>query len=261
MVIQYQITDLYKYAYKYANAEKLLEGIASRELIKYLVNVNLDRVMAEDRHKAATFLKSAIAEQADAAELGVEMKFVGFRGIHPPAEVAKEFEEVATSMSKKEIEILKAEKEANVTLTNVAGSRELAQRLYAAIEVLEPRSGSAAPEAGAVASAHDTLDRLISTTQGRIGGDAAKIINTAKARAYRMVMTARADREGIDLETASYQAAPDYYRRRRRLEVLAEAIRDKPKLVISFVPKDGAIIKVPGQNQEFIDIKPFREKK
>jgi regulator of protease activity HflC (stomatin/prohibitin superfamily) len=211
--------------------------------------------MAEDRGKAAAALKDTIVKQADGAELGIEIVFLGFRGVHPPAEVAKEFEEVANSMSKKEIEILKAERDAGMALTAVAGDQNLADRLYQAIKDLEPQTAEGIAEVNTLAMANKTLEPLLA----QLGGHAAEILNTAKAKAYETVTVARSQTEGIDLEAASYQAAPDYYRRRRRLEVLSDAIKDKPKKVISFIPKDGAIIKIPGEEQEYFDTKSFRD--
>src|SRR5213082_611654 len=44
--MQYQITNLLAWAYNHADADKLLQELANREVVRYLVNVDLDHIMS-----------------------------------------------------------------------------------------------------------------------------------------------------------------------------------------------------------------------
>ncbi len=100
--IQYQISDLVKYAYNHADPGALLQSIANRELTRYLASVDLYDVMGPGRAEAAETLRQRIQKRADELELGVKILFVGLHGIHPPVKVASNFEEVIGAIEEAE---------------------------------------------------------------------------------------------------------------------------------------------------------------
>jgi regulator of protease activity HflC (stomatin/prohibitin superfamily) len=92
--VQYEINDVRAFAYNYANAGQILENIATREVVQYLVGIDLNEIMSVGRWKAAQDLQKRIQEAADQIKLGVKIMFVGLQDIHPPVGVAAAFEEV-----------------------------------------------------------------------------------------------------------------------------------------------------------------------
>src|SRR5690606_13071871 len=122
---QFQITDLVKWHYGHTDGADLLEKLAVREVTRYLVSVDVDDVMAPGRVEAAAELKSRIQAEADAAELGVNILFVGLQDIHPPVGVAKDFEEVIGAVQQKEATILRAEgyRQQQIPLAHAAATR------------------------------------------------------------------------------------------------------------------------------------------
>ena len=92
--VQFQIKDLRAWTYENTDATNLLEKLATREVVRYFVSVDLFDVMSIGRGKAAADLKKNIQTLADERKLGVEIVFVGLQDIHPPVKVAKKFEEV-----------------------------------------------------------------------------------------------------------------------------------------------------------------------
>jgi membrane protease subunit HflK len=108
MPVQYQISDPVAWAYNYADSGALLENIATREVVRYLVGVDLNEIMSEGRVQAAVDLRKRIQERADALKLGVEIVFVGLQDIHPPVKVAGDFEAVVGAQQSKQARILKA---------------------------------------------------------------------------------------------------------------------------------------------------------
>lgn len=120
--VQFQIKDLRAWFYNHTDAGKLLEKTATREVIRYLVGVDLFKVMSSGRAKAALDLKDRIQKQADILELGVEVVLVGLQDIHPPIKVAKKFEEVNAASQERESMIHAAEGYAAETLALAAAN-------------------------------------------------------------------------------------------------------------------------------------------
>lgn len=112
--IQYRIANLKDWIYNHEDPESLLEEIGNREVVRYLVSVDILDIMSSGRLKAAQTLTERIQKKADDARLGVKVLFVGLQDIHPPVgdrqiPVAASFEEVIGAVQEKETTILKAE--------------------------------------------------------------------------------------------------------------------------------------------------------
>lgn len=107
--IQYQIRDLVSWAYQHSNGADLLDKIANREVVRYLVNVDIEAIMTTGRLKAADAIRERIQAQVDQNKLGVEILFVGLQSIHPPVAVAPAYEEVIGALQEKETNILGAQ--------------------------------------------------------------------------------------------------------------------------------------------------------
>ncbi len=102
MPVQYQIADLRAFTYGHANAGQLLQFLAQREVTRYLVNVDFDEIMGRGRRAASEELRQRLQARADAHRLGVRILFVGLHGIHPPVNVAADFERVLGALQERE---------------------------------------------------------------------------------------------------------------------------------------------------------------
>lgn len=107
--VQYQIKDVKAFAYEHVNAGLLLEKIATREVIRYLVGVDIFDIMSTGRQKASEDLQKIIQQRADESKLGVKILFVGLQDIHPPVKVAPSFELVIGTRQENESAVRKAE--------------------------------------------------------------------------------------------------------------------------------------------------------
>jgi regulator of protease activity HflC (stomatin/prohibitin superfamily) len=115
--VQYVVKDLRAWTYHHADPAALLERIATREVTRYLASVDLDQVMGAGRQQAAKELQAAVQQQADAAQLGVDIVFVGLQDMHPPVgggreTVAQSFEAVIGAAQEREAKIHTAQGEA-----------------------------------------------------------------------------------------------------------------------------------------------------
>ena len=128
--VQFQITDVRAWAYNNADPTKLLQDLATREVVHYLASADLDAVMSHTQLEAAQELRVRIQAAADKCRLGAKIIFVGLQGIHPPVKVAGDYEKVVGAEQTKLAVILNARAEAirtnalasarAFTMTNVA---------------------------------------------------------------------------------------------------------------------------------------------
>ena len=80
--VQFQITNLTAWAYNNTEPDHLLEKIATREVVLYLVNADLNELMAGGRGAAAEALRLRIQSAADQRQLGARIIMVGLQDIH-----------------------------------------------------------------------------------------------------------------------------------------------------------------------------------
>ncbi len=106
--VQFQVTDLVKWARIHANALELLERAATREVLRHMVSVDIFDIMSTGRAPAADLLRQRIQAAADQLNLGVRILFVGLQDIHPPVKVSPAFEKVFGAEQDKEAKILTA---------------------------------------------------------------------------------------------------------------------------------------------------------
>jgi regulator of protease activity HflC (stomatin/prohibitin superfamily) len=113
--VQYRIKDLYAFLYKNKEPERLLESICYRELTSYAAGATIEvddeaalnqSLLGAGRAEAKRVLTENIQNVADEADLGVEIVFLGLQGIHPPVEVAADYQKVIGTVQEKQTAIL-----------------------------------------------------------------------------------------------------------------------------------------------------------
>jgi len=129
--VQYRIRDVGQYGYgrgtSYQDPRALLESLCHRALLHYASTHDLATLLGPGRDVTAQRLREAIQGAVNAHELGVEIVFVGLVSVHPPIEVAGEFEKVVSALQVKQAEILKARGEASRILAEAAGASRVAR--------------------------------------------------------------------------------------------------------------------------------------
>src|SRR5207248_185043 len=124
--VQFQITNLTSWAYNHQNPSTLLEEIGTREVVRYLVGVDLHEMMSSGRFKAGQELRERIQAGANERGLGAEILFVGLQDAHPPVKVAAAYEAVIGAEQRRMSNILNAE--AFAVRTNALASAEAVKR-------------------------------------------------------------------------------------------------------------------------------------
>ncbi|MFO1499925.1 MAG: protease modulator HflK [Verrucomicrobiota bacterium] len=115
--VQFQIQDLRAWAYNHGDAAKLLEKVATREVVRYLASSDLFQMMGTGRSQAAEELRQSIQAQADQLGMGIHVVLVGLQDLHPPGKVAPKFQEVVATMQENEAKRHEANGYATKTVT------------------------------------------------------------------------------------------------------------------------------------------------
>ena len=108
--VLFLVKDLRAWLYNNDRPAELLETLATREVVRFLVGVDLQTIMSSGRAEAAKELKTRIQQVVDTMQLGVSIEFVGLQDIHPPVRqsVAASFEAVNSALQEKESVVYQA---------------------------------------------------------------------------------------------------------------------------------------------------------
>jgi regulator of protease activity HflC (stomatin/prohibitin superfamily) len=243
MPIQYRISDLEKFMYLHKDAGQMLEAICYRELTRFAASANIETdsasgqqsLLGAGRMAAAEELQKRIQKSADEAELGVELVFLGLQGVHPPAEVAKEYEQVVASVQQKQALILNAQAEKIRILTELAGSIEAVDALYSQAMGFE-----AAKQAGDEAKTQ-ALGQALQTSLDTVKGKVYKTLRDAGSYAFERANLAKGDGLRFDGQLKGYQASPEIFKKLQRLVMLEEALKNVRKYVVVAEKEDSEV--------------------
>jgi membrane protease subunit HflK len=233
--VQYRIKDLYSFIYNNNEPEKLLESICYRELTKFAASAKIEveqeseteqSLLGTGRAEAAKTLTERIQASADDMGLGVEIVFLGLQGVHPPPEVAPDYQNVIGSIQKKQKRILEAEAESIKTLSTEVGSVQRAQELYNLAENYG--------QAQDVNNLEDVerlgkqLDDAFEQTRGEI----YKTLREAKTYAFEKETLAEATGQRFVGQLKAFRAAPEIYLREQWLAMYEKALENVRKYVV-----------------------------
>lgn len=235
--VHYKIRDLEKYLYEHKNTPAMLEAICYRQLARFAASAKIETeedssaggpksLLGAGRQEAAATLQQRIQQAADKAELGVEIVFLGLQGVHPPPEVAPDYQAVVAAVQKQQATILNAQADRNKILTELAGSINQVDRLYSYVQQI-----SQALREKNTALAEDLKTQL----QVAIHDAQGKVYTTLrKAEAYAYERIARSCGEGLrfDGQLKANRASPEIYQHLQRLLVLEEALPAIRKYVV-----------------------------
>jgi membrane protease subunit HflK len=242
--VQYRIKDLYAFVYNLKEPEKLLESICYRELTKYAASAKIeveDKADAKQsfigmgRVEAGKILTERIQAAAREARLGVEIVFVGLEGIHPPVEVAADYQKVIAAFQKKQQSILEAKAERNKILGTLVGSVERAEALYdLATKYQEAEASGSQTE---IETIGNQLDEAFEQAKGEI----FKRLREAQNYAFQKEILAEATGLQFAGQLKAYNDAPQIYTHEQWLTMLEESLKNIRKYVVVAGPNDTQV--------------------
>jgi len=129
LVVHYRIRDVAQYGYGrdrcYSDPRGLLESICYQEVSHYCAHGDMETLMGPGRAQTTRELQRSIQARADTYRMGIEVVFTGLETIHPPVEVAAEFEKVVSALQDKQAAILKSQGEASEVLAQAEATRSV----------------------------------------------------------------------------------------------------------------------------------------
>ncbi len=244
--LYYRITDLHDYLYNNADPKKTLSVLGHRELMKFAVSaeiessddltINSNSILGGGKSEASELLKSRIQQAADEKGLGVEIVFAAFEGVHPPKEVAEDYQKVVGAVQERQAAVLGAMAELNKRLASLGGSVEKVSEMYELseeyLEATKNNNESQAVEIG------EKLDNRIKNASGEI----YRKLSEAKSYSFEKSTRAKADGERFSSQLKAYSSAPDIYTRELRLSMLEDALKDIRKYIVISDSNDSEVL-------------------
>ena len=219
--VQYIVNDLKAFLYNNYDAKAMLEAICYRQITQYAASSTIETggvsesILGVGRKRASEELKASIQKEADEFGLGMEIVFLGLQGVHPPVEVAKEYQDVTGAVQEKQAIIMAAEAVRNRILSTLAGSIEESNRLYDMV-------------AGRDREVGDELNEALTEASG----DIAKLLSDASSYAFGKAALAKAAGNRFKSQVKAFEASPEIYTQVLRLEMLEESLKDIRKYVV-----------------------------
>jgi regulator of protease activity HflC (stomatin/prohibitin superfamily) len=201
--VQFQITNLLDWAYNNEDAPALLEDVGEREVVRYLVGVDMNDIMSRGRQEAAQVLADRIQAAANQHQLGARIISVDLGDLHPPVKVAPDYEKVIAAIQTKQAKILAAR--ADDIRTNALAGAQAANLLNKA------SAERTAREIGALAQAALFTNQIPAFETGpAIYAERAYLQTfartTANARKYVLLTTNTHDVLTFDLQESIAQS-------------------------------------------------------
>ncbi|MBN2589373.1 MAG: hypothetical protein JXA96_05900 [Sedimentisphaerales bacterium] len=246
--VQYRINDLYAFIYNHENPEQMLESICYRELTKYAASAKLETeeglsekesLLGKGRIEATNVLTQRIQDAADKEGLGVEIVFLGLQGVHPPVEVAADYQKVTGAIQEKQKLILDAEAEKISKLSTSTGSVQNAEKLRDIINEIAKNEQSNEPDTVIINELREKLDEAFQQTRG----ETYIKISNAKINAYQKTTSSEADAKRFAGQLKAYRAAPRIYMLEQQISTLEQSLQNIRKYVI-MANEDGKQITV-----------------
>ncbi|HPS54127.1 MAG TPA: SPFH domain-containing protein [Sedimentisphaerales bacterium] len=266
--LQYKVKDIYAYLYNHNEPEKVLESICYSELAKFAASATIEvddenemtrSLLGAGRADAKDILTERIQKACDNEDLGIDVLFVGLQGVHPPVEVASDYQKVVGAVQLKEAIILTAEKERTETLINLVGSVKEADELSRLAEKYQKVESSGSDPAEV-----ETLGKQIDAQFTQAKGEIFAALRESQSYAFERTAIAKATGERFAGQLQAYNASKDIYRKWQRLNVFEEALYGVRKYIVVADSEDQQVFIVDMQEKlttDLYDVGGFEEPK
>ncbi|MCK4886624.1 MAG: hypothetical protein KAS96_04500 [Planctomycetes bacterium] len=264
--IQYKVKDIYAYLYNHNAPKIVLEAICYRELAKFAASATIEvddenemarSLLGAGRAKAKDILTERIQKACDDENLGIDVLFVGLQGIHPPVEVASDYQRVVGAVQLKEAIIMMAEKDRTAILINLVGSVKEADELSQLADQYQSMESS-----GADRSEVEKLGKQIDMRFAQAKGEIFATLKESQSYAFERVAIAEATGQRFAGQLKAYNASRDIYKKWQRLSVFEEALNNVRKYIVVADSEDQQVFIVDMQEKlatDLYDVGGFEE--
>lgn len=235
--VHYRIKDLHNYLYKHQDSPAMLEALCYRELARFAASAKIepDEQVGAGRQKsllgagqqgAAHTLHQRIQKAADEAELGVDIVFVGMVGVHPPPEVAGDYQDVVAAVQRQQATILNAQAQRNKILTELAGSITKVDQLYDLVHQLS--AARRERNQARIDELTDQLQKAVHEAQGKVYAS----LRNSEAYAFERVSRSRGEGLRFAGQIKAFHGGGWLFQHLQRLLALEEVLPSIRKYVV-----------------------------
>jgi regulator of protease activity HflC (stomatin/prohibitin superfamily) len=227
--------------------EMTLLAFSQNTLTTLFQNLSLNDIIGDDRGNISSIARTKLQASLDAQDSGVEIIAVDLPLVAPARGASGSFEELSVAIQGEELLVTTASGNAQSILTSTAGDPKLVDSIIQAVAnyniartTWDNLRRSKDSDAGAIAKAKAQLDSLeiiavdfINSGNGR----AAATIRNARVAKWTAWMTTWANASRVSGQAAAYSAAPNLYKQRMYMSVLARKLPAIRKYVIGINPE------------------------
>ncbi|WP_215225328.1 FtsH protease activity modulator HflK [Echinicola shivajiensis] len=123
-VVQYRISDSYKYLFKVRNADKTLRDMSEAAMRKVVGDRTVNEVLTVGRQEIATSVEQLLQELCDEYENGIRIDQVVLQDVNPPDPVKPSFNAVNEAQQERETLINQAEADYNRVIPRARGEAQ-----------------------------------------------------------------------------------------------------------------------------------------
>lgn len=123
-VVQYRITDSFKYLFKVRNADKTLRDMSEAAMRKIVGDRTVNEVLTVGRQEVASSVEVLLQKMCDDYENGIRIDQVVLQDVNPPEAVKPSFNAVNEAQQERETLINQAEAEYNRVIPRARGEGE-----------------------------------------------------------------------------------------------------------------------------------------
>lgn len=209
--------------------EEALKSLALREITQHLARWDLDDALARRRGDLATELRRSVQDAFDRNETGIEVLAVVIPMLRPAGNLAKPFEDLAFAREERLKQTHQANQIVESGLAALVGDLDMADRIAREIAVMEQLRAEHGLDDPRTLAQQAAIRELFLQADGEV---ASIILQAQKEREVREISkkTRAQDYRG---RLAAFRAAPELYRQREIMRVLAERLALVPKYIIA----------------------------
>lgn len=123
-VVQYRITDSFKYLFRVRNADKTLRDMSESAMRKIVGDRTVNEVLTVGRQEVASSVEVLLQSMCDDYENGIRIDQVVLQDVNPPEPVKPSFNAVNQAQQERETLINQAEAEYNRVIPRARGEAE-----------------------------------------------------------------------------------------------------------------------------------------
>ncbi len=208
--------------------QQALKAMALREITQHLSRASLEEVIAAGQAGVIRDLERRIQAAFDLHRTGIEVVRLNVPMIRPAGQVAAGWEDLAIARQNRLKTVAAAQGKVAGDLARYVGDPALTDAIVEAVDrhrELRIQAGADAPE---TIAQRQRVEELLQKAGGMLG----QMIAGAEAERWITVMQAWARARQLEGQLAAYRAAPELFKQREIMRVIAKALATRRKYVL-----------------------------